>query len=348
MNLVNSVKDAGRTAVDVAAYSDPVAAFWWAHRHGRPIAVHTSGTTGRPRTILRSTASWVDSFGPAAERLGITSSSRFHIPGALTATMNLFAACIAQYAGARWSCDPNGATHVALTPSGLSRELDSRRLASGTVVLVAGDGLRRRVRDRAVDHGLRVEHYYGATELSLVAWGSCRDDLRLFDEVEVRIEDGSIWVRSPWLSDGPAPDSPLGPWRRGEDGFVSIGDRGRLDGNLLVVSGRAGAITTGGVTVELAPLAERLREVAIGEIHVVGIPHPVVGQVLGCAVSRRDDIERLRSWSHSHLAPAERPREWSVIAHTPLTAAGKLDMAALAELIHGHGVPPQDAQETRR
>jgi acyl-CoA synthetase (AMP-forming)/AMP-acid ligase II len=214
-------------------------------------------------------------------------------------------------------------------------------------VLIAGDGLDRRLRDRAVDRGLRVEHYYGATELSLVAWGSCRDDLRLFDEVEVRIEDGRIWVRSPWLSDGPAPDSPVGPWRRGEDGFVSIGDRGRLEGDLLMVSGRAGAITTGGVTVELAPLAERLREAAAGEIHLVGIPHPVVGQVLGCAVSRPDDIERLRSWSHSHLAPAERPREWAVIARPPLTAAGKLDMDALAALIHGHGVAGRHAEEAR-
>ncbi len=342
MSMPLNVGDADRSPVDIAAQTDPVAVFWHAHRRGRRVLVHTSGTTGQPRTIVRSTASWVDSFGLVAARLGLTPQSRFHIPGPLSATMNLFAACLAEFSGAAWSRNPDGATHCTLTPSGLARRLAGTRPPVGQVVLVAGDGLGSRLRDEAHERGCRVEHYYGATELSLVAWGSCRDDLRLFDLVEARILDDRIWVRSPWLSDGPAPGSPVGPWRFQDDGFASIGDRGLLEGDRLCVIGREGSITTGGVTVELAPLRARLQNLAAGEVHLVGIPHPVVGEVLGCALSRPDDAQRLRSWAQANLAPAERPRAWAVIEHLPLTAAGKLDTAALAILIRGQRTAPKD------
>jgi len=83
-------------------------------------------------------------------------------------------------------------------------------------------------------------------------------------------------------------------------------------------------------------LTDRLRAAAGGEVYLVGIPHPVVGQVLGCAVTRPDDVERLRAWSQRNLGPAERPRAWAVVEQPPLTAAGKIDTSALAALIRGH------------
>ncbi len=344
MNVPLSVTHSDRIPIDLAAATDPVAAFWYAHRRDRPVVVRTSGTTGRPRTIVRSTASWVNSFGFVASRLGLTATSRFHIPGPMSATMNLFAACLTEFSGAAWSKNPAGATHCTLTPSGLAQRLAGTRPPADQVVLVAGDGLGPQLRDEARERGCRIEHYYGATELSLVAWGSCRDDLRLFDLVEAKIVDGRIWVRSPWLSDGPGPGSPVGPWQYQDDGFASVGDRGVLQGDRLWVTGREGSITTGGVTVELAPLRARLQEVAAGELHLVGIPHPVVGEVMGCALSRADDIEPLRSWAQANLAPAERPRAWAVIEHLPLNAAGKLDTAALATLIRQQRTAPKDEQ----
>ncbi|WIY82199.1 hypothetical protein [Propionimicrobium sp. PCR01-08-3] len=207
-------------------------------------------------------------------------------------------------------------------------------------VLVAGDGLSRQLRDEALEAGLRIEHYYGATELSLVAWGSCLDDLHLFDQVEARIIDGRIWVRSPWVSDGPAPGSPVGPWQASDDGFVSIGDRGSLLGDRLHIDGRDGSITTGGVTIELTSLAGRLREQARGEVYLVGIPHESLGKVLGCALTRPADVQKLRGWAQANLAPAERPRSWAVIGEPPLTPAGKVDEDKLISLIRRHRTQP--------
>ena len=69
-------------------------------------------------------------------------------------------------------------------------------------LVVAGDRLRRPLAQRAAAAGARVSHYYGAAELSFVAWGSDEEDLRAFPGVELEIRDGVIWVRSPYLSEG--------------------------------------------------------------------------------------------------------------------------------------------------
>lgn len=310
--------------------ADPVAAFWQAHRIGAPIAVHTSGTSQTPRTVLRSTASWFDSFDLVAHRIKLTSQSRFAIPGPLAATMNLFIACVAEHAGASWSAHEPRPTHLALTPAALSAALARNQIQAGVTVLVAGDGLHRQLRDEAREKGIRVEHYYGATELSFVAWGSCRDDLQPFDQVEIKIIDQQIWVRSPWLSAGPSPGSPVGQWQQSHDGFASVGDRGELDAGFVRVHGRADAITTGGATVALGPLTGRLRAHARADIHLVGIPHATLGQVLGCAVTDPTDLSSLREWTRRNLPPAQRPRIWAVIPDPPLTPTGKLDQTLLA------------------
>jgi len=325
--------------------ADPVAAFWRAHATSGRVALPTSGTSGPPRVIERTTASWVDSFPLVAGRLRLTADSRLHVPGPLASTMNLFAACLAQSVGATWGRAVEGATHHAVTPAGLAR----LRGAGGTA-LVAGDGLSAALRDEARAAGLSVEHYYGATELSLVAWGTCRDDLVPFDRVDVQIRDGRLWARSPWLSDGPAAGSPVGSWARDEDGFATVGDRAEEVGGRIVVAGRDGAVTTGGATVTLAPVEAVLRGQARGEVHLVGVPHATLGQVLGCVVTDVADMALLRLWAREQLTPAERPRRWAIVAELPLTPAGKVDEAALVALLHRRytGVSRRDPDATRR
>ncbi|MGX8777148.1 AMP-binding protein [Propionibacterium freudenreichii] len=324
--------------------------FWQAHRRGRLIGLRTSGTTtGAGRVIVRSTDSWVDSLDAVARRCALTPRDRIWIPGPMGSTMNLFAACLAVHSGVEWASDkPECATIWQLTPARLSSLLDaglprSQRLRE---VIVAGDGLSRGLRDRATARGLEVVHYYGAAEMSMIAMGSCRDDLELFDRVEARITDGTIWVRSPWLAQGylqasadepPSSGNPVplrletpAPLRRGDDGFVTVGDRGALAGRRLIVAGRDGAVTTAGQTVILAPLLDRLRHRAQGELFLLGLPHAALGQVLTAVVTRRDDLGPVRAWAREHLAGADRPRRWLWVPRPPLTASGKVDLRALA------------------
>ena len=308
--------------------TDPVAAFWEAHRNGVPVELTTSGTSGSPRTIVRTTASWVDSFPLVARRLDLTSSDRFWIPGPLASTMNLFAACLAQWAGCTWSPEREGATLWQVTPTGLAQHLEQ---GSGVTALVAGDGLHPGLRDTALSAGMRVHHYYGAAEMSLVAWGTASDDLQLFDRVEAEVRASELWVRSPWLAAGVRGDT--GPYRTDDRGFVTVGDRASLtpDGRLSVL-GRPGFVTTAGETVSLAEIETLLRPLAPGGVHLIGAPHGTLGEVLTCVVECPDDLDAVRGFARTHLHGARRPRRY-VVQRVRRTSAGKPDLRTLAETL---------------
>src|SRR4051794_1428897 len=142
--------------VDVLGADDPVEAVLSAYADGRRIALRTSGTTARPRSVVRTAASWVDSF-PAVSRLtGIGPGSRVWLPGPLTASMNLFAAAHARSAGAEVVPSPSGATHACLTPTALLGALDGGVDLTGMHLVVAGDRLRRALARRAATAGVRV------------------------------------------------------------------------------------------------------------------------------------------------------------------------------------------------
>lgn len=306
---------------------DPVAAFAVAARADRLVALPTSGTSGSVRTVVRTARSWTDSFPAVSGLTGLTAGSRLWLPGPLSATMNLFAVVHADWADAAVIDSPAAATHIHLTPSRLRALLDDRVDLRGRTVVVAGDALDAALRERAEAAGARVAHYYGAAELSFVAWGRDCERLRAFPEVELEVRDGEIWVRSPYLALGYRGDVE-GPFRRGGDGFATVGDRGRLDGDRLLVDGRPDAIVTGGTTVLIADLEAALRPAIRGQLAVLGLPHPRLGQIVAAVLSDEADLGRARCAAHS--LGAARPRRWFHRPDLPLTAAGKVDRRALA------------------
>lgn len=320
--------------LDLQAETDPVAAFVDAHRDGRWIGLRTSGTTSEPRLVVRSTASWVTSFDAVSALTGATAESRIWVPGPITSTMNLFARVHARFAGAAIADDADGCTHAQLTPAALERALDDSALPAGCVVIIAGDALRPALRDRALAAGLHVHHYYGSSEQSFVAWGTASDDLRAFPGVEIDVRDGVIWSRSPFASEGYAGAGAPGVMERDDDGWVSVGDRGALDGEILRVAGRGSdAVTTAGATVLVADIEAVLRPLAQGEVIVTGLPHERLGAVVVAAVTDSDDATVLAEASRTHLPAAQRPRRWFLLESVPLTSAGKSDREAVAALV---------------
>ena len=119
-----------------------MAAFLGAHRDGVPVALATSGTAAGPRSVVRTTASWVGSFPTVARLSGLDGSSRLWLPGPLGSTMNLFAAVHATTLGAPLVATPAEASHAVLTPAALAALLDGDAPA-GLTVVVAGDRLSR-------------------------------------------------------------------------------------------------------------------------------------------------------------------------------------------------------------
>lgn len=326
--------------VDVLAATDPLAVLD-AARPDALLAFRTAGTAGQARTVLRTSRSWVDSYARVSTLVGMTTSSRVWVPGPLSASMNLFAAAHAAWAGAEVVTEPSQATHGHLTPWLLRRQLaDDPGALSGVHLVVAGDRLPSSLQEAAVSAGARVSHYYGAAELSFVAWGDHAESLRPFPGVEVTARDGELWVRSPYVCEGYA--EPEHVLRRDPDGWVTVGDRGEVqpDGSGVTVFGRSGGVTTAGATVLEADVEHALRREASGEVAVVGIPHPDLGQVVVAVLTDRDDVARLRELSRRELAPQQRPRRWVHLASLPLTGTGKVDKAAIVRTVAEEEVEP--------
>ena len=211
----------------------------------------------------------------------------------------------------------------------------------GRTVVVAGDRLSRQVADRAAAAGAAVHHYYGAAELSFVAWGSTEDDLRLFPGVTAEVRAGRLWVGSPWLSLGY--DGSDGPFERDGDGFATVGDHGTLDGPALTVRGRGGdAVVTAGATVLVADVESVLRRATGGEVVVVGVPHPRLGAVVTAVLADPALVGAARAAARAGLAPAQRPHRWLHAPAFPLTPGGKVDRAALAALAAAGALRPAE------
>ena len=323
---------------DVAGAADPVAAVLEAHRDGVPVALRTSGTSGSPRSVVRTTESWFASFGHVSALLEVDEHAHVVVPGPLTATMNLFAAVHTRWAGARLTRGElpgreDRATHVVVTPAALSRLLARGADLGGVHVLAAGDRLDHGLHVRALGAGASaVSHYYGAAELSFVAWGGHADDLWPFPGVEVECREEEVWVRSPYTFD--RYDGTPGVARRDADGFVTVGDRGVLVDGRLVLRGRGtGTVVTGGATVLTAEVEDVLREALGRDVLVVGVPHPDLGEVLCGVLTSDSDVTELRRTGDRLLAASHRPRRWFVVSEPPLTVAGKLDRDGLAAML---------------
>jgi acyl-CoA synthetase (AMP-forming)/AMP-acid ligase II len=266
--------------------------------------------------------------------------------------MNLFAAVHADWVGASLADSPAEATHLHLTPARLHALLSADVRLVGRVVVVAGDALEPGLRQRAEAAGAVVAHYYGAAELSFVAWGSDRMNLRPFPGVEIDVRGGEIWVRSPYLATGYVADVDgcvRGPLRRDESGFATVGDRGSLVGvegeaqGRLVVQGRPDSVTTGGATVLLTDVEAALRGAGLrGQVAVIGLPHPRLGQIVAAVLTDSADREPART-AVAALG-AGRPRRWFIRATLPTTAVGKVDRAGLvAELVAARADATEDS-----
>jgi len=317
----------------VSAAADPVAAWLEAHAEGVPVALRTSVTSGHHRVVTRTTESWVASFPAVTDLTGTSRSSRVWVPGPLSGTMNLFAAVHARAVGAAVVGTLAEATHAHLTPAALAGALDAGVPLDGRTVVVAGDRLDPALHDRAADAGALVRHYYGAAELSFVAWGAHAEDLAPFPHVDVSLRSGEIWVRSPFLCAGY--DGPGGPLRVDADGFATVGDRGALRDGRLHVAGRPDAVTVGGSTVEVAEVESVLRTATRGELYVIGLPHHRLGGVLAGVLTVAGDHAAVRALARSRLPGASCPRRWFHVERIPVTAAGKVDRRALVSLLSG-------------
>ncbi|MFV2144397.1 MULTISPECIES: class I adenylate-forming enzyme family protein [Isoptericola] len=332
----------------------------------------SSGSTGRPRAVVRDRGSWTRSFDHVSRLTGTRATDTVLVTGPLASSLHCFAAVHALAVGACAHLAPGPTATTAalaasdvvhLVPSRLDDVLDA--LVAGMpsrlrTAVVGGAGLDPVQRERAAASGLELVAYYGAVELSFVAVDT-GDGLRPFPEVDVAVRPqpgtslGEVWVRSPWVSQGYLAGA-RGPLRR-DGAWATVGDLAELpDGagpapatsavplgsgsGPLVLRGRGdGAVLTAGATVVPEDVEAALRPVpGVRDVVVAGAPHRRLGAVV-VAVVEADDRPGLRAHlervARATLAPAQRPRRWYRVDALPRTADGKVARAALGAAVAG-------------
>lgn len=308
------------------------------------MVVFSSGSTGRPRGIVRTTESWRTSFASFSDITGIAAQDTVWLPGPLWSSLFLFGALHAGAVGAQVvfrednSDESARATALHCVPVQLPSLLD-RGEAGGLplvrCVVVAGDHCSAPLRQRCEAAGWRLVEYYGSAELSIVAWRDHDGGFRSFPGVETELRDGTIWARSPHVVGGYLSSVDEGPFRLDPAGWATVGDLARaVPGGGFEVLGRGNsAVTTGGHTVVVEEVERLLRRLpGVDDVAVLGMPHTQLGQMLTAVVVGSAVDSTLRS-AVAEMPTPSRPRRWLHVDALPRTSGGKLHRDALPDLV---------------
>ena len=284
----------------------------------------TSGSSGTPRIVLRSAASWADSFDTVAGLLEVGRGELVALPAPPAASLTLFSLAHALAGGPSPELGlpiSPAATSMHGTPQALRRVLETGVPRSLRTALIGGSHLDPALRERAEAAGIRVVAYYGAAELSFVALDQ-GDGLRAFPGVELDVRNGTLWVCSPFVSSGYL--GAAGPLRR-EGEWATVGDRAELvDGRLRLLGRADDAILSASATIVPDEVEAALRTIpGVRDAIVFGLPRERVGAFVAAFVELYGDTAvGLRAGVDSQLALTHRPRQWFA-GPIPRTASGK-------------------------
>ena len=316
----------------------------------------TSGTSGRPKPFARRQDSWFSSFDPAGELFSIGHGDTVYLPGSMQHSHFLFGAILGLHRGASVrlfeSFDAasliavlgNGSRAVVYLVPTMLLALDEAAdapIAGVHSLVISGAKMEAHHWEiaRRLFPNASIGELYGASELSFVAVNTEGENAEdpgyvghLFPGVEVEIRDsGIVYVRSPYLFDGyfdeTGTTSPIGP-----DGFMTVGDVGRLGPDGLSLAGRASnMLITGGKNVHPEEVEARLGvHPAVRECVVVGVPDPKWGEEITAFIVPADDetrleVDDLRDHLKQGLASYKVPKRWFLVEEIPRTRAGKTD-----------------------
>ena len=317
----------------------------------------TSGSMGQPRRIRRTQASWTASFAVNAG-LGIGPGARVATLGRLVHSLSLYGAVEGLHLGAevhlladlrpdrqRLALRDRRISHLYATPAQLRLILGPGLLPDLRLILVGGSKLDPALRAAmaSLAPAADLREFYGAAETSFVTLADQTTPEssvgRPYPGVEIHLDPGGeVWVRSPYLFLGyafqtgrniPAGGSSATRWR---DGWLSVGEIGRLETGHLYLKGRAGRMVTVAdqnvFPEEIEALLESLPGVTRAAI--LPVPDPLRGQALvaileGDAGQEAALLARLRDC----LGPTRTPKAVIWRQDWPVLASGKTDLKAL-------------------
>ncbi|MFP5297719.1 MAG: AMP-binding enzyme, partial [Actinomycetota bacterium] len=151
-------------------------------------------------------------------------------------------------------------------------------------------------------------------------------EVAIFDKDGNRCEPettGEIYVRSNVMFEGYT----SGDRKDERDGFMSIGDLGRLDedGHLYVESRSDDMVIVGGENVYPIEIEEVIESVdGVSEVTVLGIEDDEYGHVLAAFVVGSVSEDEVRAACKDELASYKVPRKIEILDELPRTSTGKV------------------------
>lgn len=325
----------------------------------------TSGTTGRPRGAPRSTASGLSGMAALIDRIPRRSGERvviaaplFHSWGFVNFALSLTLGATVILDG---RFDPGRTVELLETHSpetlvavpvmlqrmvewaeaeGMTRSPHRLRITS-----VSGSVLPGRLATEWMDlFGENLYSLYGSTEVAFVSVagpGELRADpgtagrpvrgteVRLLDREGHDVppgEEGRIFVRNEMAFEGYSDGSD----KERVEGFVSTGDVGHFEGELLRVDGRDDEmIVSGGENVFPREVEDEIAAMdGVVEVAVIGVDDDRFGQALVAHVVGKPgdepDSEEIRDHVRERLASFKVPREVVFLDRLPRNETGKV------------------------
>jgi len=183
--------------------------------------------------------------------------------------------------------------------------------------------------------GVGVTEVYGSTETGGVATRNRANDettLTPLASVDIRITGERLWVRSPYLSPNLRTDA---------DGFFLTGDRvqGSADNGFLLMGRADGIVKVGGKRVDLEGVQTCLRDLpGITDALVIAIStdrarENEIAAVVETATKGDVDVVAIRQALADRVEPYALPRRMVTVDKIPMSAAGKYDRQAAADLL---------------
>ena len=324
----------------------------------------TAGSSGTPKRLRRSHASWIESFIKNAGLWQITPLDNYAILGALSHSLALYSCLEALYleadllllSGVRpdRQAQQIASHHSSIlyaTPTQI-RQLSSyapNPLPDLRQVIIGGAALDAVTQQaaRTLCPNANIVAFYGATETSFISLtdsdtpdGSVG---RAYPNVEISVRDatglpvpssatGELWIHSPYQFDAYC-DSVASA--KSADGFISVGEVGRLNGDgYLFLTGRKSRMFTVADQNIFPEAIERWFQ-SRGVASVAAMPRRDrrLGHVVVLITLEDCQSTAQLKFLGKGLAMHAMPRDFLSVAQWPTLASGKTDLRALAALV---------------
>jgi acyl-CoA synthetase (AMP-forming)/AMP-acid ligase II len=336
---------------------------------GSEVMIYTSGTTGDPKGAVRGASAAFAAVGAFVEELALCHDDRHLVvcplyhsaPAGLSLLHTMLGAtliieahfdpertlrALSEHEVTTAFLVPYMLKHLLALPAEVRRRHPTPRLRA---VLSSAERLPQDVKEGVLDWlGPVLYEFYGSTETGIntmlrpeemrakphtVGRAVPGSEIRILDEDGRPVapgEVGEVWVRTRALVRG-YHGKPEATARAFREGFMSVGDLGRLDadGYLYLAGRRHDMVISAGVNIYPAEIERTLRaHPAVDDVAIVGVPDPEWGEALYAYIVRAPGTEltdvEVIAYTGEHLAGYKKPRHVEFVDDLPRNPTGKV------------------------